>query len=142
MEAVFHGCFTIKVFLEISQKVTWKHLYQSVYLNKVADLRQIKIEAPTRVFYCEFFEILNPQPTLNANKTSNEGLFYVQFRLYSTGHSLSIGNFEKTSYVMFCSPLLALHILCHPVYLNVWYASSSSHESVYSGKLMFTRSVQ
>lgn len=51
--------------------------------NKVAGLRQIKIEAPTRVFYCEYFEILNPQPKLNANKTSNEGLLYVQFRLYS-----------------------------------------------------------
>lgn len=39
------------------------------------------------------------------------------FDYIATGHSLSIGNFEKTSYVMFCSPLLALHILCHPVYL-------------------------
>ena len=34
------GCSVKKLFLEISQNFTWKHLCQSLFLNKVAGLRQ------------------------------------------------------------------------------------------------------
>ena len=48
-----------KVFLEISQKFAGKHLCQSLYFNKVADLAGnfIKIETLVQVFSCEFCEI-------------------------------------------------------------------------------------
>ena len=38
-EALVRGCSVEKVFLEISQNFTGKHLCQSLFLNKVAGLR-------------------------------------------------------------------------------------------------------
>ena len=44
--------------LKKSIKFTGKHLYQSLFFNKVAGLRHfIKKETPTQMFFCEFCEI-------------------------------------------------------------------------------------
>ena len=47
--------FKQKVFLEISQKLTGKHLCQSLFFNKVAEACSfIKKETLAQVFYCKF----------------------------------------------------------------------------------------
>ena len=50
--------FKQKVFLEISQKLTGKHLCQSLFFNKLAEACNfIKKETLAQVFYCEFYGI-------------------------------------------------------------------------------------
>ena len=52
--------FYKKNVIDIFAKLTWKHLCQSLYFNKVANLKPstlLKKETPTQVFSCEVFKI-------------------------------------------------------------------------------------
>ena len=49
--------FCKKGVLRNFRKLTRKHLYQSLFFNKVADLRLAKKETMAQVFSCHVFEI-------------------------------------------------------------------------------------
>ena len=68
----------IKGLLRNLAKFTGKHLCQSLFFNKVADLAFIKKETLTQVFSCEFCEIskksfrtedLSGRPLLNISRS-------------------------------------------------------------------------
>ena len=75
LESVVQRCSVKKVFLEISQKSQKKHLYQSLFFNKVADL--FKQNTSSGCFCQANVPFLNP---LKTSKTSGFLNFFGDYR--------------------------------------------------------------